>query len=105
GEAVGQKLLAATVEGRLAGMARFDVEGEPQVGALWYVAVADELRGGGLGSVFYEEIVRRIRSEFPDCEAMFIEVNDPDRCTEPRDIAERRTAWYGRMGARMLGGI
>ncbi|HLV80931.1 MAG TPA: GNAT family N-acetyltransferase, partial [Chthonomonadaceae bacterium] len=93
-------------EETLAGMAWLDVETECGVGYLIYMAVVEGRRGKGIGSRLFAELVRMLRAQAPQAEALLLEVEDPHHCEGPeRVLAERRIAFYRRQGAQLLGGI
>jgi len=94
--------VAIAPDGGTAGMARYEMTDDAAV--LWYLAVAERLRGEGLGSAIYAEVVRRVREAEPAGAALVYEVEDPARAADPRS-AERRIEFYQRNGGLLLGGI
>lgn len=107
-ESSDQHLLAMLDEdGALVGMARYELETDCGAAVLWYVAVQEESRGKGAGTILYREIVRRVAEEMPDVSALVYEVEKPDHTPddERARLAERRIAFYQRNGAVLLGGI
>ena len=117
-------ILAALADNAsFAGLARYQVV--PDLGAayLWYLATAPELRSQGVGTKFYQEIVRRVTG--PAVRALVIEVEIParasggegvaaaaenstvsaERALAERALAQRRITFYRRQGARLLEGI
>jgi len=117
-------ILAALADNAsFAGLARYQVV--PDLGAayLWYLATAPELRSQGVGTKFYQEIVRRVTG--PAVRALVIEVEIParasggegvaaaaenstvsaERALPERALAQRRITFYRRQGARLLEGI
>jgi GNAT superfamily N-acetyltransferase len=104
-------LAALAGNASFAGLARYQVP--PDLGAayLWYLATAPELRSQGVGTKFYQEIVRRVTG--PALRALVIEVEIPARASggegeaaaAERALAQRRITFYRRQGARLLEGI
>lgn len=72
---------------------------------LWYLAVQPAGRGRGRGSAFYREICRWVQAA--GCPGMVLEVEIPSGTPGDagREEAERRIAFYRRLGARLLGGV
>lgn len=91
--------------GTLAAIAYYQVLREPPVAILWYLAVKPEARGAGIGSRLYREILRRL--EPGDTQALLLEVEIPENgmTEEDRRNAQRRIAFYRRLGARLLRGV
>jgi GNAT superfamily N-acetyltransferase len=86
-------------------MARYHLLPELGVACLWYLAIAPQARSAGLGTRFYQEIVRRLEpSAF---RAMLFEVEIPAQQAGElgREDARRRIRFYHRQGARLLTGI
>jgi GNAT superfamily N-acetyltransferase len=100
-------LAAVDGSGKLIGMARYDVAVEAKAAYLMYLAIEEDRRGGGIGSTFYREILRRLCLEDPPLEALLFEVDRPDQAQVPerRTNAERRIRFYQRLGAHLLQGI
>ncbi len=75
-----------------------------QAAFLWYLAVVPGLRGQGLGSWLYGQVLARLD---PSVRAMIFDLEDPCEMHTPqeKDLARRRIAFYRRQGARLLGGI
>ncbi len=71
---------------------------------LWYIAVAPGMRGQGLGSWLYHQVLARLD---PSVRAMIFDLEDPREMhtSQEKDIARRRIQFYRRQGARLLGGI
>ncbi len=71
---------------------------------LWYFAVQPGLRGQGLGSRLYRDVLARLG---PQARALIFDLEDPDQMESPagKEQALRRVAFYQRLGARVLGGI
>jgi GNAT superfamily N-acetyltransferase len=120
----GEHHMLAALDGNasFAGLARYQVL--PDLGAayLWYLATAPELRNQGVGTKFYQEIVRRVTGPagWAGLRALVIEVEIPARAGEgegvagaaensavaaERALAQRRIAFYRRQGARLMEGI
>ncbi len=102
----GACLLAAIQEAKdLVGIACYDTESKPTAGLLWYMAVVLKERGQGIGSLLYQEIVRRVR--LAGSKMLIFEVEKPElaHSEEARLIASRRIEFYRRQGARRLTGI
>jgi GNAT superfamily N-acetyltransferase len=106
GEAQDDIFLAALdSQGKLLGMARFQILPEVHAAILWYLAVTPRERSQGLGSKIYQEIIRRIG--LVNVHALVMEVEIPELChsEETRQFADRRIRFYHRHGARQLTGI
>jgi GNAT superfamily N-acetyltransferase len=75
-----------------------------QAAFLWYLAVAPWMRGQGLGSWLYHQVLSRFD---PSVRAMIFDLEDPREMHTPeeKEIACRRIQFYRRQGARLLGGI
>jgi ribosomal protein S18 acetylase RimI-like enzyme len=89
-------------DGKLVGIARFDALVETGAAYLWYLAVAPETRGLGLGSALHEETLRRCREA--GAKAAVMEVEIPEEASDP-EFARRRIEFYRRHGALMLQGV
>jgi GNAT superfamily N-acetyltransferase len=100
-----QCLLAALDEtGLLAGMARYELFPTWKFAFLTYLAIQAKWRGQGLGSTFYQEILRRIAPlQFT---ALILEVEIPQDQPDPdhQSLAARRIEFYQRQGALQLNG-
>lgn len=68
-----------------------------------YMAVRPELRGRGLGSLLFQELVKTATSEMPGASYLIFEVDD-DRNDSTRldSISRQRIEFYRRLGARLL---
>jgi ribosomal protein S18 acetylase RimI-like enzyme len=96
-------LLAAEDEaGNLLGLARYDLY--EHAAYLYYLAVDEAVRSLGLGSLIYQEILRRLGDTAPQLTGMVFEVEHPDHAADP-DLARRRIRFYQRLGAKLLRGI
>lgn len=108
GEAQEEKLMAVLdTQGKLIAMSRYTNEPKCNVVVLWYLAVTPAARSRGVGSRFYNELVQRIRTDWPESIAMILEVQNPAITLDPneRAFARRRIEFYWRNGAHLLGGI
>lgn len=102
GLAQSQHLLAALEPpGQFVGMAWYELWPK-DVALLGYIAVTPEKREQGIGTQFYQEIVKRI-----SLQALFLELEMPEEATSERQrqIALRRIQFYRRLGALRLMGI
>lgn len=98
--------VAVNDTGDVVAMVHFEAHEEAGAAALWYLAVAANMRCKGLGTQVYQTVVARIRSERPSIGALVFEVERPEEATgEHRILAARRIAFYRRNGAKLLGGI
>lgn len=95
-------MAALDSEGKLVGILRFDALLDGDMACLWYLAVAPEARGRGMGSACLEEALRRCREA--GARAAVLEVEIPDQAPDP-EFARRRIEFYRRHGALMLQGI
>ena len=75
-----------------------------QAAFLWYFAVDPRMRGQGLGGQIYQGLLARLD---PRARALIFDLEDPAQMATPGETrqAERRIAFYRRLGARLLGGI
>lgn len=91
-------------EGKLIGMAAYQIEPQISAGYLWYLAINPSVRGKGVGSDYYKEIIDKV---FESAEVMLFEVEMPEHCQdeERRQNAKRRIAFYQRNGTALLSGI
>jgi GNAT superfamily N-acetyltransferase len=116
-------LAALAGNASFAGLARYQVVPDLGVAYLWYLATSPELRSQGVGTKFYQEIVRRVAG--PAVRTLAIEVEMParasggegaaaaaeksavsaERALAERALAQRRITFYRRQGARLLEGI
>ena len=101
----GRHLLAVVnPENSLVGIV-FDYEPEGGEAAfLWYFAIDPQMRGHGLGAQVYKRLLERLG---PQVRALIFDLEDPTKMETPEavSLAERRVAFYRRLGARLLGGI
>lgn len=105
GEEVKTHLLAAVDErGECVAMARYHFLPEDRIAVLWYLAVVPHLRGQGIGSACYREILRRAAA---GADAAVFEVEMPAHCDTPEAVAAARARirFYKRLGAYLLAGI
>ena len=91
--------------GSFVGLLRYDLCDQPPVAYLWYIAIAPEARGAGLGAACFNEVVRRAGES--GLRAVIFEVEIPEYFDDPirRDNARRRIEFYRRLGAFLLTGI
>ncbi len=75
-----------------------------QAAFLWYIAVVSGMRGQGLGSWLYHQVLARFD---PAVRAMIFDLEDPCEMNtlQEKEIARRRIQFYRRLGAQLLGGI
>lgn len=75
-----------------------------QAAFLWYFAIEPQMRGQGLGAQLFQRLLERID---PRVRALIFDLEDPAQMETPERVkqAERRIAFYRRLGARVLGGI
>lgn len=99
GEAGGREVL---------GFAFYELSVEsPAAGYLWYLAVAPEQRGGGIGKTLYQHVLTAAAAQ--DSPALCFEI-ECDEEAEARagakaaEFARWRKRWYQRLGARELAG-
>lgn len=103
GETPAQHLFVAVgPDGRTAGMARYELA--RRAGLLWYLAVREEARGGGLGTAMYAEVIRRVPDTQPDAAALVYEVEAPEDGAAG-ETARRRIGFYQRNGGLLLSGV
>ena len=98
-------LAVADADHALKGLVEYELL--PDAGAvyLWYLAIQPSDRGQGSGSDVYRQLLERID---PDTYRILIfEVEKPElaHSEEQRAFAERRIAFYRRLGARLMSGI
>jgi len=101
-----QVMLAAIDEqGALFGIIQYQFNRQLSVALLWYFAVNRELRNKGLGSQMYRELCAQLTSG--GIRALIFEVEIPEdaESKEGRQLAERRIAFYRRLGAKLLTGV
>lgn len=92
GAIAARELVAATVDGRLAGVLRVRVA--DGVGGLWMLAVDPAARGAGIGTLLLEEAERRAAAA--GAGAMQLEVLTPS--DPPSPDKARLDRWYRRLG-------
>lgn len=104
GGSSGHLLAAVDQERALAGIIFDEEPEEGETAFLWYFAVDPQMRGHGLGSQIYRGVLERLR---PQVRALIFDLEDPAEMETPEAaaLAERRIAFYRRMGARLLGGV
>ena len=104
-----QVFLAGESERSLATMAKYTLFPATRMAYLTYMAVVDPAhRGRGLGTLTFQEIVRRIGVEQSDAAGLLLEIDDPAKYRDDRAaeaIAERRIRFYRQLGVQLLGGI
>jgi GNAT superfamily N-acetyltransferase len=99
-------LISLDSEDKPTGIARVNRDIENSAACLWYLAVSPNLRGAGIGSWLYNQVIELVTSR-GRCDAMEFEVELPERCEneESRLLAQRRIEFYRRQGAKLFGGI
>ncbi len=107
GEFEGTSMLALEREdGGLAGLAWHQLALGGRVLWLFYLAVSPEMRGRGTGARFYHELIERALAEHPELELVVFEVERPDMLQgEEARQAERRIAFYRRLGAKLVSNV
>ena len=97
-------LAAVDGSGGLAGMAFYNEVPEAQAAFLWYLAVAPDLRGKGIGAWLYSAVLQHLDK---NDKAMFLDVEIPEEMRTPAEseMAARRIRFYQRLGGRLLGGV
>jgi len=92
-------------QGSLIGMMQYEVIQQASAAILRYFAVQPAKRDHGLGSRIYRELWNRL--DAAACRALVLEVEIPEEAEseEHRRLAEKRIAFYGRLGARLLRGV
>lgn len=85
-----------------------EVEGLGKPGYLWYLGIAEEHRGKGLGGRLYEFVQQVVKEH--GCRALTYEIEMADLVRERHGEeaaknASRRRAWYQRLGANAIQGI
>jgi len=103
----GQEFMLAAVDrqGKLLGLACYQVMAEAGVAVLWFLATDAQARNQGLGGDFYDHIVGLAGQA--GCQALLLEVEIPELCEqeEARRLAARRINFYRRHGAFVLEGV
>ena len=84
-----------------AGMMLYETKSDVGLALLWYLAIQPERRNQGIGSLIFQELLRRLNPSI--YRALFFEVEIPAK--KNREEAERRIAFYQRNGAFLLRGI
>ena len=87
--------------GKIVGMAMFNARPGSGLAVLWYIAVVKELRGRGLGSIIYYEVLHRVYSL--QAGTLFFEVEFPEDHNDAE--ARQRIRFYKKQGALLLTGI
>ena len=106
GDAEEETMLAAVVEQQtLIGIVDYEVNQALSVALLWYFAVKRELRGKGLGSQIYRELIAQLAAK--GIRTLIVEVEMPEEAESKEKYrwAERRIAFYRRLGAKLLTGV
>ena len=88
---------------QMVGLLMYQLFPDQQVCYLWYIWVDEMLRGQGIGSAAYLEMIRRTRAEMPDVRALVYEIDRPDQA-QTKDVrieAERRIEFYRRLGMKI----
>jgi GNAT superfamily N-acetyltransferase len=71
-----------------------------------YMAVRGDLRGQGIGSALFREVVTLARRERPTARLLLLEVDDDREGTdEERQTNQKRIEFYRRLGARLLANV
>ena len=98
-------LAAVDDEAGVVGILRFDIDRDSRIAYLWYLAAREDLRGRGLGSKCFDEVVDRAKEA--GIRALVWEVEMPEQQFElgHREFAERRISFYKRHGGKLLRGI
>jgi len=94
---------AGEIVNELAGIACYEIDAENGIAFLWYLSVDPNRRSAGLGSRFYQEIVRRVQAEAPGSRYLLYEIERPDQAPTPEQaaFAERRIQFYRRNGGQL----
>lgn len=92
---------------KLVGMSWFAIQKDQPVAFLWYLSVDPGKRSQGIGSQFYQEILRRARAQRPDLRFLLYEVERPDQTHKPEEtaLAHRRIGFYRRNGGQVCTNI
>ncbi len=88
--------------GKLVGLGSFDALMECGAAALWYLAVAPEVRRRGYGAAIHHEMLRICREA--GARAAVMEVEIPEEAADP-EFAQVRIDFQRRHGALMLRGV
>jgi GNAT superfamily N-acetyltransferase len=97
---VDYELLVIRAQEQVAGFAVIYLAPGHRLQLIEYMAVMPHLRGRGLGTLLFEDIVRRANGNLLLLE---VEAEDPELSTE--SDAVRRKAFYRRSGCRQLGDL
>jgi ribosomal protein S18 acetylase RimI-like enzyme len=93
-------------EGRVLGMAYYEIVDSVATAYLWYLAIRYDYRGQGLGSRAYSELCRRMTEDRLDLLLFEVEIPEPTlEGPAVARVAEKRIAWYRGMGARVVEGV
>ncbi|MBN1903413.1 GNAT family N-acetyltransferase [Candidatus Sumerlaeota bacterium] len=84
----------------------FSISPKNQVAFLWYLAVQENLRNKGIGSLAYRETISRCQRH-DNLKAAIFEVEIPEKAPdlEHKKLSERRIKFYKRHGAKLIGGV
>jgi Acetyltransferase (GNAT) family len=98
-------VLSIRMDGNPIGIAYYEDIAIAQSAYLWYLAIDQTRRGGGIGSMVYKELCRSLSDRF---DLMVFEVEIPELAHEgpaARQTAQRRIDWYRSLGAKVLEGV
>jgi GNAT superfamily N-acetyltransferase len=98
--------MRAGADGQVVGIAYYEVAHSVSTAYLWYLAIHRDYRGHGFGSRAYLDLCRQMANERMDL--LMFEVEIPQLTSEGPDavrLAEKRIAWYGGLGAKLLEGV
>ena len=106
GKAGNHHLLAVQdSRGAFAGMLRYQLLPEAGAAFLWYLAIEPRLRGTGLGSKVYRELLQRVDDGVIKALVFEVEIPELQDHEDGRQAARRRIEFYRRQGARLMRGI
>ena len=99
------EIMLAVLDGdeRFAGLMQYECF-SGGAAALWYFAVEPERRGQGLGGLAYRRLLEVLAPLGVDALVFEVEIPDEAPGEAARRLAERRIAFYRRLGARLLRG-